>query len=53
MNITLLNIEGQVVYQNASSGTSSFIDVSTLNAGIYLIQITSDAGSVVKRLVID
>lgn len=53
MDITLLNIEGKVVYKNASSGTSSFIDVSDLNAGIYLIQITSDAGSVVKRLVIN
>lgn len=53
MNLAVLNIEGKIVYSEKQVGTNAYIDVSSLNTGIYLLQITSDAGSFVKRLVIN
>jgi hypothetical protein len=53
MQISIMNIEGKIVYTNEFSGTSSTIDVSNLKAGIYLIQITTDSGNIVKRVIIE
>lgn len=53
MNVTLMNIEGKIVYTNEFSGSSSSIDVSSLNAGIYLIRISTESGNVVERVVIE
>ncbi len=46
--ITILNLLGQTVRQGAFTDT---VDVSSLEAGVYIIQITSDSASVTKRFI--
>jgi len=53
MQISIMNIEGKIIYTNEFSGTSSTIDVSNLNAGIYLVQIFTESGNTVNRVVIE
>lgn len=46
--ITILNLLGQVVRKDAFEST---LDVSNLEAGVYIIQIATDNASVIKRFV--
>lgn len=51
--IKLINIIGQTVFQGNFSNSSDLvkIDISNFNPGVYLAEITTDGGSITKRLI--
>ena len=53
VQVKLINIIGQVVFESDYRNTSDLIeiDISNLNQGIYLAEITTDRGSITKRLI--
>jgi hypothetical protein len=52
VSIKLLNLQGQAVYQNLSSGqTEIMIEIEGLAAGMYILQIRTDKASFVSRIV--
>ena len=51
--VQAFDITGRVVYTSDASGSSLSIDVSNWNNGIYLVQIATDSGVQVKRIVVN
>ena len=51
--VQAFDITGRVVYASDASGSSLSIDVSNWNNGIYLVQIATDSGVQVKRIVVN
>jgi len=50
-NISMINIQGQVVYDASVSGAYSHdIDVSSLMTGIYMVQVTTTSGTATHRV---
>lgn len=48
--ITITNTLGQVVYDNETSADNEVIDMSQYEAGIYMVRITTENGSVVRKV---
>ena len=51
-DITLYNVLGKLVYTNSFSRTNSVIDLSNLNAGIYIIKVVEGTNVATRKLVI-
>ena len=51
--VQAFDITGRIVYASDASGSSLSIDVSNWNNGIYLVQIATDSGVQVKRVVVN
>ncbi|MDX6745237.1 T9SS type A sorting domain-containing protein [Polaribacter sp. PL03] len=51
-SITIFNLLGKKVLSKNFSGTKSTIDVSTINAGIYILKVTEEGKTSTKKLVI-
>lgn len=49
--ITLLNLNGQVVMQQAMGGTAAVVDISALSSGIYTLRATTHDASYVSKVV--
>jgi len=49
--ITVYNILGQIVHKALPNSASYVADLSSLDSGVYLIQIVSSAGTTTKRVV--
>ena len=52
-SVQAFDITGRVVYASEASGNSLSIDVSNWNNGIYLVQIATENGIQVKRIVVN
>jgi hypothetical protein len=50
--INLVDMTGRVVLSNINPTTQTGIDVSTLNKGIYFVQVITDKGTAVSRVVV-
>lgn len=50
INITTLS--GQMVYEDAISDNQTSIDLSSLDSGVYLVSVNSDAGFARKKLIV-
>lgn len=50
-NITICNMNGQVVYSNKSNSKINKINLSNLSAGVYILSIHTKSNVVVKRIV--
>ena len=48
---TLLDSNGRVLLSVALIGNSSDLDISTLAHGVYLLQLATDKGVVVKKVI--
>ena len=48
--ITITNTLGQVVYDNETNTDNEVIDMSRYDAGIYMVRITTETGSVVRKV---
>lgn len=48
--ITITNTLGQVVYDNETNTDNEVIDMSCYDAGIYMVRITTETGSVVRKV---
>ena len=48
--ITITNTLGQVVYDNDAATDNEVINMSQYNAGIYMVRITTETGSVVRKV---
>lgn len=51
-NISILNLAGQTVYSTQAKSTSTVITVSDINAGVYIVSITSEGKSYKSKLII-
>jgi hypothetical protein len=55
LNIKIFNLNGRTVYfskfYNKSEGNQVSIDISTLSTGMYFIEIDTDNGSIIKKIV--
>ncbi len=49
-HITVLNTLGQVVYDGNTEGNMTTLDMSSYQAGIYLVRVTTENGEIVKRV---
>lgn len=49
-NIQLANLQGQVMLQQAFSGTDATLDLGHIPAGLYVLQINSSYGQTTKRI---
>ena len=49
--IEIINIEGKILYQNKTTKNISTIDLSNWNSGVYFVKLSSDQGSVVKKII--
>jgi len=52
-SVQAFDITGRVVYASDATGNSLSIDVSNWNNGIYLVQIATENGVQVKRIVVN
>jgi hypothetical protein len=52
-SVQAFDITGRVVYASDATGNSLSIDVSNWNNGIYLVQIATENGIQVKRIVVN
>ena len=50
-SIILTNIVGQVVYTAAINLKSKIINLKSLPSGLYFVQVVTDKGSVVKKVI--
>lgn len=50
---TIVDLQGRLALSGASNTTSHSIDVSMLNAGIYLINLNTETGLIQKKIVIE
>ena len=48
----IFNVLGKQVLNTRFSGSKSTIDVSTINAGIYILKVTEEGKTATKKLVI-
>ena len=48
--ITITNTLGQVVYDNEADTDNEVINMSQYDAGIYMVRITTESGSVVRKV---
>ena len=49
--ISILDLNGKIIYSLSPQNTLSNIDVSTLNSGVYILKVESDKGSDTKRFI--
>ena len=49
-HLTVLNTLGQVVYEGNTEGNMTTLDMSSYQAGIYLVRVTTEKGEIVKRV---
>jgi hypothetical protein len=49
--ITIYNILGQIVHKASPNSASYVADLSSMDSGVYLVQIVSSAGTTTKRVV--
>jgi chitodextrinase len=50
--ITITSLEGRVIRRIATSGKSTYVDSSNWQSGVYIVQVQSASGSVVKKVLI-
>lgn len=50
-NLNIFDILGRVLFSKKLEGPSTIIDVSNLPIGVYMFQILSDSGTIVKKVV--
>lgn len=50
-NISIVDLNGRTVKNNAVSGNEVQVNISDLSAGVYMMNISSDQGSVTKKIV--
>ena len=48
--ITITNTLGQVVYDNEVNSDNEVVNMSQYDAGIYMVRITTESGSVVRKV---
>ena len=48
--VTITNTLGQVVYDNEANSDNEVINMSQYDAGIYMVRITTESGSVVRKV---
>ena len=48
--ITITNTLGQVVYDNNVNSDNEVVDMSQFDAGIYMVRITTENGSIVRKV---
>lgn len=48
--IQLVNIAGQVIFENQLTATETAINVANMTKGLYMLNITSDKGTVTRKL---
>ena len=51
--VSVFNTEGKEVYANESVACNTFIDISTLPKGLYLLKLSKGPTSVLKKLVLE
>jgi hypothetical protein len=51
--LNIMNISGQVVYQETLTQSKSSIDLSELPKGVYMIKISNEKSSTLRKLVIE
>ena len=52
-NVTILDITGKIVYTSSEITSNQTVNVSSLNRGIYMVQVMTDNKTSVKRLILD
>ena len=50
-DIIVYNMLGETIY-TASSNTKLSVDLSAVGAGVYLVKVSNESGSIVERVVI-
>lgn len=53
LHMSICDMAGHTVMHKTDCGTSTIIDTSTLRKGIYLLKITTDNGTAVRKLVVN
>ncbi len=51
--ITLRNLNGQIVQTQQAELNSNIVDISTLEAGVYIVEVSSANESILKKLVVE
>jgi hypothetical protein len=50
-SVNILNLMGEIIYQTVTTQSKSAIDLSTHQAGVYYIQVNTEAGSFTKKII--
>lgn len=51
-NLQIINVTGQVIYQEQFQGLEHQLDISNLNTGIYFVQLLNDKGQFVSQKIV-
>ena len=51
-NVTVVSASGQVVQTGAVEGTEFVVDMNGLSGGIYMINVTSEQGTITKKMIV-
>ena len=51
--ISIINVMGQVVYNKATEGTETVIDMAQFGNGIYMVSIVTENGTSVNRIIVN
>ena len=52
-SISIINVMGQVVYNKATEGTETVIDMAQFGNGIYMVSIVTENGTSVNRIIVN
>lgn len=52
-HISIVNVLGQVVYNKAAEGTETIIDMAQFGNGIYMVNIVTENGTSVNRIIVN
>jgi hypothetical protein len=51
-NVTVVSASGQVVQSGAAEGTEFVVEMNGLSGGIYMINVTSEQGTITKKMIV-
>lgn len=52
VNISIENIQGQVVYEGVNTGNRMELDIRNQSAGVYMLHLSNEQGRVVRKLIV-